>query len=461
MYYRLTYCKAQKKGKVGDSVLCGYRPLTIGQLPSCDLIIGGESVYEPQEFATILPVDGGEGWYVVCRSDSHEVMLNGKKLSVAATLKNGDMLSFSEGGVETVLKFNTFEDGDYDSSTGIVYKTHRSHSLLTTIISLFSLLIVALVASKVYFSNNRDVKLDDINPHRESVWRIVADSVYLMTDTLIDGQIVKVAIDSVSLEMETTGTCFLTADSLLVTARHCIEPWINDMGGDLTVNWDLMPSEVQLAIKAETLNQELLTHKYSLRTHCVIYDNKDAIERSCYSDDFFMNKTRDKILTVGDIDNPMFLRTIFPIAQRRNMELGDFAYMRFDRQGTIQLADIEDIRRLWADEDNRSIMLWGYPKTDRSEITIVNKEGNLQGVQYDMDSIPSECLQMSPTVDPGFSGGPVFASIDGTVKVIGIVSKADANSQHDTFWAVPSSEVTTMHREWNDKVEDDGLFFTR
>ena len=85
--------------------------------------------------------------------------------------------------------------------------------------------------------------------------------------------------------------------------------------------------------------------------------------------------------------------------------------------------------------------------------------GSLTLFEYN-DNLPVGCLQFSANINPGNSGGPIFAMIDNKVKVIGIVSKADNHAKLGLHWAVPITEVLTMHKN-GDKVEEDSVIYRR
>lgn len=56
------------------------------------------------------------------------------------------------------------------------------------------------------------------------------------------------------------------------------------------------------------------------------------------------------------------------------------------------------------------------------------------------------CIRISANINAGNSGGPVLARVDGTVKVIGIVSKVDTRASQGVFWAVPVTEVEDLRQ---------------
>ena len=178
-----------------------------------------------------------------------------------------------------------------------------------------------------------------------------------------------------------------------------------------------------------------------------------------------MNKSRDLVMRIGNADEVFYWRTIFPIAHRRNMELGDFAYVKAknlpkDKKIDVKLAGWDDIIN-FAKSKNHDIAVVGYPLNDNDadEATVVY--GNLMSFEF-IDSIkePIGCLQLSAPINPGNSGGPIIAKIDNNMKVIGIVSKADGRANQGMFWAVPVTEMTTMHQK-GDKTEEDTETYRR
>ena len=130
MYYRLTYISSSDKTQIGDSMLNGNKPLNIGNSVTCDLQLSGFEQYEPEIIVSVLPNSDGDGWYVVKRTDNYNCLVNGESVNIAEIIKNGDVLSFTDSDSNTTkseLKFETFDDGEYDTSSGIVYKKHKSN----------------------------------------------------------------------------------------------------------------------------------------------------------------------------------------------------------------------------------------------------------------------------------------------------------------------------------------------
>ena len=213
MYYRLTYTASSNKEWLGDFILNGSKPLNIGQAAICNVQLPESAMYEPIVYASILQQEDGGEWYLVRRTDCHHVLINGVETSIAQVLKSGDLLSFDDGTVHAELKFETFDDGEYDASSGFVYKKHKSNKryyMATMFLALFAL---GVAAYSIFFSHQKDLRHCDLNQFFQSVYHITADSVYLLCDGM--------TVDSIELTEVAAGTAFLTVDgndTLFVTA---------------------------------------------------------------------------------------------------------------------------------------------------------------------------------------------------------------------------------------------------
>lgn len=462
MYYRLTYISSGQKEKVGDYVLNGNRPLSIGQDNACDVRLPDSDKYESQLFANILVRENGVEWYIVRRTDNYEILLNGTNVAIAQILRNKDVLTFSDGTNRTELRFEIIDDGEYDAKSGIVYHRHKSQKQNVAVIALLALLAIGSVTYSL-INRHEDLRHSDLSQYASSIYHITTDSVYLLCDTLIDGQRQKVVIEAVELSQVAVGTCFLTEDSLFVTARHCIEPWINDEEWDGVSSKQKMSPEVRLATMTETGNRMAGWEKYILRAHCVI--SKGLARYDYYSTDFKMNKTRDMVMRLGTDKEVLYWRTIIPIAHRRDMELGDFAYLKVKHpgeKGAIRMANWEDLQIFASSKDDHDIAVVGYPLNDNdADDVAVSVYGNLMSLEInEAGNGLAGCMQLSAPINRGNSGGPVFAMIDGAIKVVGIVSKADSRADQGMFWAVPVSEVMNLHLN-GDQVEQDTLTYRR
>ena len=90
-----------------------------------------------------------------------------------------------------------------------------------------------------------------IKKSENSVVQIKTDSVFLLAYNKTTGDTLHID----SCEYMVSGTAFITDDSLLVTARHCVEPWLNvDSIPADSSKIESLP--VKWALMAETRNQE-------------------------------------------------------------------------------------------------------------------------------------------------------------------------------------------------------------
>ena len=83
----------------------GTKPLSIGQGVNCDIQLPDSDLYEPQVFASVLYSESGDGWLIIRRSDCCHIMINGKELTIAQSLGNGDVISFLDDAVDEVFRF--------------------------------------------------------------------------------------------------------------------------------------------------------------------------------------------------------------------------------------------------------------------------------------------------------------------------------------------------------------------
>lgn len=428
MYYRL------KDLRTGDSVLCGARCLDIGHTPSCGLRLDAPCDAEPRILASIIPAASGRSWILTRRDDAADISVDSHPVRIARPLTGGERVSVDSHE----YRFSVSSDGDYDPAAGVVYRRRGRRAGLTAAI-LTIVVAAAFVAAFVFYGTRtpgvRGAALDD---YSSSLYRIVTDSVYLLRDSA--GTVTVEA--AIELDNHASGTAFLTRDSLLVTARHCVEPWIGDEQWDGLPDSPTLSPELALAVQAETANRMAGEEIYRLRTHSVITGAGERYEM--YSDDFTIDRSRDQVVCLGTPGRPLYLRSIVPLAHRSDMELGDWARAEMGIGGSFVAATPGELRVFDAAPD-REIAVMGYPVNDgKTDTGVTITYGNSQHADFSgPDGRPAGCILMSAPVNAGNSGGPVVGMVDGELRVIGIVSKADSRSTQGAFWAVPATEISS------------------
>ena len=458
MYFKLTYHHSADKKQVGDFFLCGAQKLDIGQTNCCELRLPESSDFEPVVFATILCKQDGKGYSIIKRTDFHELQINEKRLKICRSLKDGDLISFVIDGQIISFLFSMYNDGEYSASMGVVYKKYKPSRKIQYGIAAIAFLALFISALSMYLRRDYHIlRHENLDVYDASIYHIHVDSVYLVQDSIVNGKLEEQVLEAGALDRQVAGTCFLTCDSLFVTARHCVEPWINDEDWNGISYDDKMSPAVRLATMAETRNMLSGEERYRVKAHCMI--SKGLEQYEYYSTDFHFNKSRDQVVCLGTDQHPIYWRTIMPLASRRDMELGDFAYVESKGlKGNLQLADMKDMK-VFRRQPDKDIVAIGFPLNDNQDESICVKVfGNSQNVEFTKDdSEIAGCIQMSAPINPGNSGGPVLAKIKDRIFVIGIVSKADGQATQGTFWVIPSTEIVSL-KQRGGKIIDTLIF---
>ena len=145
MYFKLTYHHSADKKQVGDFFLCGAQKLDIGQTNCCELRLP-----ESSDFVTILYKQDGKGYSIIKRTDFHELQINGKRLKICQSLKDGDLISFVIDGQTISLLFSMYNDGEYSASMGVVYKKNKSNRKIQYGIAAIAFLALLISALSMY-----------------------------------------------------------------------------------------------------------------------------------------------------------------------------------------------------------------------------------------------------------------------------------------------------------------------
>lgn len=471
MYYKITILQSTDKAQVGDFYLCGMKVTHLGNTLSCDIPLSIMGEFEPELVASIIPNSTNDGWILIRRSESYEIFINDQPLIICNSLKDGDIISLRtpitieqtrHGKSITKLSFSVLKDGEYSSSMGMVHRKSSSHNKQNLImIACMFLGLVCLLFAWFSKDDGNLLRHENLDAYDPFVYHITVDSVYLQKDTVINGENQSITIEAVALPNMVSGTCFLTTDSLFVTARHCVEPWISDeKWNGISIDKTMSPA-VRLSTLAETYNHELGENVYSVMSHCIISKQMEQYEYE--SSDFTINNSRDQVVCLGTDQHPLYWRTIIPLASRRDMELGDFAFVpAHGLKGDFTLASIDDLRKFDQQAD-KDIAVIGFPANDNnSEEVCVKVFGNSQHIEFTPHKKTiAGCIQMSAPINPGHSGGPILARIGKETKVIGIVSKADGKASQGTFWAVPSTEIFQMKQKTSNDVKDEETLYRR
>lgn len=454
-YYSLRFERNDAMHHSGEQVLNADNLLHIGQTETCEVRLANDSQYEDAVIAVIEKRDDGNGWKLISLSPyhEHEVRVDGTPINYIHFLEDGDRISFE--GQRQELVFNIHEDEHYNSNRILLVgaKASRTISIWLAFISI----VVIGFAIQYLYSRPMDDRM--IESAMQSVFQISVDSIELIECRGDSAFVRKVAHKGDDFD-EYFGTAFLTTDSSLVTARHCIEPWLNLPDGIVMDTTDPnTPLHVRMALEAVTRNIMAESEgndsvRWIMVSHCVLsrHESNDSVLMRPLSTQFRIDDSRDHIMQYGDFDHQYFWRSIKVRPRRTEMMLGDIAYLPDASdslnglKGTIRMASKEEMRKLCKNA-NRPLIVMGRTDNETGDKQVQSPEAQLILKLDDSgfkNGYPNSVITHNGGIDRGFSGGPVLTRVglNGWC-VIGVVSVTDKNN-YNWYYSVPITEVERM-----------------
>lgn len=435
-YYTLRFEQTDATHRRGETVVVSSGQLRIGQQQDCKVLFANNSDFEDEQYAVVRPTQIPGEWQLIPTSEFVATYVNGTPVKLVHYLADGDRITFD--GERQELLFSTHTDAKFDASQPIqVVAPALSRKLLAALVAvplvLFAALAVFIIRDKASASAT-DRMLLSLRP---SILQISVDTVRLVEVTS-EGERVIDEYSYLSQEGHVvSGTAFLTTDSCIVTARHCIEPWLNDPAAEeAETPEELSSTPTRWAMEAETYNQ-MTESDTTLRVVavCNFHRGPDASEhfgRSCLSSEFHTDRSRDYIMEKGNFERLYFWRSIKETYSNKEMMLGDLAWVRTDSLGSIPLASTADIKT--ALPSRQTLFFMGYPDHKTMHGLSV-EDGKLE-----MDFVPGTMIAHNGNLIHGYSGAPTLVIMDSKVYAVGVVSRLDANGGGRTY-SVPVSEM--------------------
>ena len=445
-YYSIRFLEGNAFHCKDDVLNTSDKILNIGEYPDCPIRYEVSEGYEPEYYASIIKNEDGEGWRMVKRSQFIDVEIAGNGgFGYVHQLKDGDIIGFGDG--KMALQFNLHSEGDY-SDTGIKIVHQSNHRLFYTMVA-----IVCLVAAGVgylfYDRWNQSDLHQDVKVYSSSVYIIMADSVQLVKVYEGKEEQIGETKDLAYTGEREIGTAFLTTEGKLVTARHCIEFWLNRKISRITNVEGLNDDDiVKWAIKASTYmncHEEQKDTVMALKTYCSVY-NPDSLDSPLFvfhsmESRVHINYAHDMFYPIPDPSGNYYWRTIIPRGNNREAELGDIAYIDVDEKGIVELADSAKMSTI---SEGIPIVFLGFPQNGIGDRTLMYEDGNITR-EVSKDGI-NQNLYVKGEINPGFSGGPVMARINDKIVVIGVTSRVDSISNGVYKWVVPITEIAEMSK---------------
>ena len=445
-YYSIRFMEGNAFHAKDDVLNTSEKVLNIGEYPDCPIRYETSEGYEPEYYATIIKNEDGEGWRIVKRSPFIDVEIAGNGgFGYVYQLKDGDVIGFGDGKMS--LQFNLHQEGDY-SDSGIKIVHQSSHRLLYAMLALVCV-VAAGVGYLLYDRWNQSDLHQDVKAFSSSVYLIMADSVQLVKVYAGKEELVRETKDLAYAGEREVGTAFLTTDGKLVTARHCIEFWLNRKINRITNVEGLDDDDiVKWAIKASTYmycREEQNDTIMALKTYCSVYQ-PDSLDSPLFvfhsmEPRVHINYAHDIMTMIPDYSGNYYWRSIIPRNNDRVAELGDIAYVDVDEKGIVELADSAMISTI---SEGTPIVFLGFPQNGIGDRTLMYEDGHITR-EVARDGI-NQNLYVKGEINPGFSGGPVMARIGKRIVAVGVTSRVDSISNGVYKWVVPVSEIAEMNK---------------
>lgn len=401
------------------------RVTTIGQLDGCDVKINNPTQYADEVFAKIFPNREGDGWHLVKTTKYWPITVNGVEMNRVHYLIDGDVIGFPNYN----CRFN-IRDGK-EEKPSVIY-VHKYDKLLWSIIVALAV-VLAIVGYRIYDTSRENISLTMQKEIEASLFTTRVDSLQLLyNDSLVS---------SYAYASSPIGTAFLTTDSMLITARHCIQPWLNYVK---PYEYRILPTisewPIEKALLAETENQFSGFEEYRIISFLTITD-ENGNNFHITSDQFSVNRNFDEIIELGDYDTTFYWRSISHRYHNQEMMLGDIAVAKYNRSGKIPIANASDIKRL-LNQKGVKLVFFGHPESgvNGNQLDRISDELRLPIKQLECDSSHISMLAHGGFLSPGFSGGPVIVRNGLGYAAVGIISVIDEKNGQRSY-SVPTTEV--------------------
>lgn len=434
-YYVIRFCHSDSLHRRGECIAAALDEIRIGQTADCEIRLANEGPYVDECFAVIKPGRETGEWLIVPTSDYVRTYVNGSEVSLLHYLSGGDRITFDDGRQELVFQIR--RDAKYDVTQPALHLAAPMQRRTIAILTVIPLLLFALLGGYVYHIDQRDaVRQTLLEGVKRDVLQLSVDTVFLMRMTPIDTTIVGTYSYVADKGHTINGSAFVTDDHRIVTARHCIEPWLNDASVDtMTVLADVSSIPARWALEAETYNQ---LHEndtlYKVVSVCKLYRGTYGTEKygtPVLSSSFHVDAHRDDIVEKGDFEHVYYWRSVVETYSYKDMMLGDVAWTSTDSVGKIAMPTDKMLAAYL--HEKQEIELMGYPEYKTASFEHVG--GTIQVAHK-----PGEMIAHSGKLIHGYSGGPVLVVESNKVYAVGVISRIDPTGG-ERMYSVPVNEM--------------------
>lgn len=434
-YYIITFAKGDQLHRMGEQVRNEHIPLVIGQCADSGVRLPSDERYEDENFAVIVKNPQNEGgWRLIRLCDAVEITVNGERMCRVHYLQENDRIAFE--GQECELVFSTGEESLVSGKKVEAALRKMNRRLFAAVFGAVALLALTFVLWQRF----TDCSVEAGDVPENSILKIRLESVELQHVDLVAGKEVVSVVEKISVAE--AGTGFLTSSGKFVTARHCIEPWLDESPEDST------SALVRMALAAENYDMDNGSYRRLVSKGSVFSTANDGGRTETmkfrFSSDTCLYFTRnDCIENLGTVRNPKYWRSLGH--EGKISSIGDVVCLNVPFVGELEIADIEMVKAL---EKNRETGTNGIPSQG-----LVHSfcEGRLIDAPVSEGGCVIRCLEvMGDEVDKGLSGGPVMIKEKGRLYVVGVVSRRNSMNS-EKFYAVPVTVIENLEaRQWKE-----------
>ena len=449
-FFILNHKDNSKYHKAGESQKIIIDQIELGRDSNCQVRFDDESFKTVSRRHAAIVKDG-ERWKLVHLSTTNSTLVNGVSVTTEKYLENGDEIQLSIGGP----RMGFIVPVGKQSLVSSIKMTERLELFrkqalrpYKTALASMAIVLVLLSCTAAYFMkgqhdtiikqdkqiaelvNNDTIQkgiIEDLNnkvieagkTNKVLIGRInnliseknvaqkiesVESSLYaILTDVYVSMG------NETKLVARSQGTGFLLTDKRFITARHCIEPWMFKQ--DLQFYYALAHSsngEIKIYAEIMAINHKGETIKLS-------------------SNDFKIDRTYDTPIDVPAVlgGHEVVLKGSYAFGSTASLG-NDWAYANTSNKGSI----VEGKELSAKLKKGTEVHLLGFPQS----LGIADGEKVVEPIYNKLtisrDNLnDARCIMVSQGIDHGNSGGPVFVVDKGELKVIGIVSRGDGQSE--------------------------------
>lgn len=457
-FYVLEHKNASKYHHAGESQKIIIDQIILGRDSNCQVRFDDESWPSVSRRHAAIEKDA-QGWKIIPLSQTNSTLVNGRSIDKEWYLQNGDEIQLATNGP----RLGFIVPAGKQSLVSSIKLTERLNLFRAQALRPYKRAIAALCAVLVvacsiggYIINHqqKDIKtlssntqalksyismLDSLTKKQaEMIEELIAKNESLTNKSKelekklpidISKHIAKAKKDVYAVRTDLTftitglgtntftswGTGFLLADGRFMTARHCVQPW--------------MYENVELMIM-NALSQKFEDVTLSAKITAYSTEGSFTIPTSAFKCD----SSRDVSFSYNhETYGELILKAAHPLEFKDGRSLGtdemwgqDWAYAYVDRKGGLEI-DASLSQNLKA---GTKVHVLGFPAGLGIEDGRVSIEPIYNEMSVSRDGLnKAECIMVSEGVAHGNSGGPVFATKNGQLHVIGIVSRKEAATQ--------------------------------